>query len=129
MVHPVCLCLEGRGDIGDAVGAFCYGVGVSDQQSVEDKDLLEFGLNANTLVFIKSDMLFSTRIISAIVFISFAFILAISILSGIFKSLSIFINGSEIMRVENSISDFINTSVLAFKPNSRRSLSSTAFAK
>ena len=50
-------------------------------------------------------------------------------ISGIFKSLSIFINGSEIMRVENSISDFINTSVLAFKPNSRRSLSSTAFAK
>ena len=32
--------------------------------AVEDKDLLEFGLNANTLVFIKSDMLFSTRIIS-----------------------------------------------------------------
>ena len=50
-------------------------------------------------------------------------------ISGIFKSLSIFINGSEIMRVENNISDFINTSVLAFKPNSRRSLSSTAFAK
>lgn len=35
VVHPVCLCLEDRGGIGGAVGAFCYGVGVSDQQSVK----------------------------------------------------------------------------------------------
>ena len=36
MVQTVCDCLEGTGDIGDAVGAFCYGVGVSDQQSVKE---------------------------------------------------------------------------------------------
>ncbi len=35
MVHLICPCQEDRWDIGGAVGAFCYGVGVSDQQSVK----------------------------------------------------------------------------------------------